>query len=195
MLLLTSINDSVFIAVTGSVDLQCYVSYVDKDSTITPGRQNTLITTAGNTEICSAPAAEIQRNVRGIVIRNEHASGVVVDVRHTDGVTPLTLWKGTLASQEHVSMSADRNWHIYRATGTEDSGISLADVNLEGENKSFIYNASGQLTSISGSTKQIAITYTPSGNISTIQKTYEGSVVTTTLGYNVEGNLESVTVT
>lgn len=195
MLFLTSVLDSVFVTVTGALDLQCHVSFVDKDSNeIVPGRKNTLITTAGDIEICPPASTNIQRNIRGITIRNEHANPTTFSIKHTDGSSPLTLWEGELQNKQTVLMSPDRTWHVYTASGQEDQGISLQDVNLEAEDKSFTYNASGQLTTISGIAKQIAITYTSSGNIQSIQKTYDGTVVTTTLSYNMEGNLDSVSI-
>ena len=195
MLLLTSVNDSVFVYATGTVDLECHVAFVDKDQGITPGRQNTLITASGNTSICSSPPENVQRNVRTIDIKNNAAVTETVCIKHTDGVTPIVIWQGQVASSGSVSMGLDKRWHVYTPSGTVNAGISIQDVVLEGEDKIFSYNASGQLTSISGTSKQIAITYTSSGDISAITKTYDGTSTTTTLSYNLEGNIDAVTIT
>ena len=75
MLLLTSTSDLIQIVTASAADIQVHVSYVDNNAgTVTPGRQNTLISTATTTTVVPSPGSGIQRNVKGLYITNNHAT-------------------------------------------------------------------------------------------------------------------------
>lgn len=117
MLLMTSASDLVrVITDTGTVDIECFASWVDNVSgTITPGRTNTAsITSAVTTTIVAAPGSG-QRSVRHINIHNNHAStacGVIVF--HTDGTNQVDLTPNIiLAASETLVYGENGIWVLY----------------------------------------------------------------------------------
>ena len=70
---------------------------------------------------------------------------------------------------------------------------SLDAVRLDAENKTLVYNGSGQLTNVTGTEVQVVITYNGDGSVNTVAKTSNGQTVTKTLGYT-SGDLTSITV-
>ncbi len=78
MLLLTATTDKFQLVTDAAVTVDVHASYMDNASgVITPGRQNTAITTATTTDIVGAPGASTQRNVKTLTVRNKHASSPV----------------------------------------------------------------------------------------------------------------------
>ena len=71
---------------------------------------------------------------------------------------------------------------------------TLDAVRLDAENKTFSYT-NGDLTSISGTEVQVAITYNQDGTVNTVAKTSNGTTVTKTFAYNAGGDVTSITVT
>jgi hypothetical protein len=105
MLLLTSTSDKLQVITSASGTVKVHASWVDNLSgTITPGRTNTAtISGAATTDVVAAPAASTQRNVKFLVVRNDHATtsnGIVL--QHTDGTNIESIWEGTLAAQEQI---------------------------------------------------------------------------------------------
>lgn len=70
---------------------------------------------------------------------------------------------------------------------------SLDAVRLDAEDKTFTYTG-GQLTAINGAEVQISIAYNGDGTISTVTKTSNGTTVTKAFGYDVNGNLSTITI-
>ena len=93
MIQLTSTSDIVEVIAAGnSVAVTTHASYMDASPyAVTPGRQNTRITTATETTIVSAPAANTQRDLKQIVVHNDNTVGVTVTVQHFDGVSDCVL--------------------------------------------------------------------------------------------------------
>lgn len=105
-------------ASTGNIDVNA--SWVDLNgTTVTPGSTNTVqITTATTTDVVAAPASSTQRNVKGIRIRNAHAStSMVVTVQHTDGTTVSTIVKTTLKTGESMFYEEGSGWVVMDAAG------------------------------------------------------------------------------
>jgi hypothetical protein len=124
MLLLTGTSDLVQVVTSATggsgYGVEVHSSWVDHAAgTITPARTNTAaITTATTTTVVGSPAGSTQRNVRFLSIRNDHATdSCVVEVRHTDGTTAITLWKGTLPAGESVVLDQAGVWYRLDATG------------------------------------------------------------------------------
>ncbi len=119
MLLLTSVTDKLqMIAAAGTIDV--HASYVDYDgSTVTPGRRNTSLSGAGaTTDIVLAPASLSQRNIKVVHIRNKHATtSSAITVQHTDGSTPVELFKCTLLAGEELIYLEGLGFMVYDATG------------------------------------------------------------------------------
>jgi hypothetical protein len=122
MLLLTSTFDLVRLTTgTATSTIEVHTSYVDvSGATITPGRTNTLITTATTTTIVSSPAASTQRNVKAIYCTNNSpGTSCVVGVQHTDGTTLVELIQFVLLPGENLGYREDGSWVHRDAQGAE----------------------------------------------------------------------------
>lgn len=102
MLLLTATTDKLQLVTSVAADVDVHVSYLDHSSgTVTPGRQNTAITTAATTDIVSAPGASTQRNVKMLQVRNkDSADATGVTVVYNQNGTSYELHKVTLSPGE-----------------------------------------------------------------------------------------------
>lgn len=75
MLLLNATTDKFQLVSSAAATLDVHASYVDlSGTTVTPGRQNTAITTATTTDVLAAPGASTTRNLKTLNVRNKHAS-------------------------------------------------------------------------------------------------------------------------
>ena len=117
MILLTSTSDKIQIVTGSSGAVEVHASWVDNASgTITPDRDNAAITTATTTDVVASPGASTQRNVKTLVVRNDHAStSNAVQIQHTDGTTVCTLWSGTLLAQEQIMWVDGVGWRKLNA--------------------------------------------------------------------------------
>lgn len=151
MILLVSTSDKLQLVTDSAVTVDVQANYVDYASgTITPGRKNTLISTAATTDIVLAPAASTSRNVKTLAIRNRHASTPVdVTVQHTDGTNVPELYSCTLQPgdtlqytdetgffvTEGISSGSQQAYYgkLYAARGLCDPNELLRDVqNVQG---------------------------------------------------------------
>jgi hypothetical protein len=150
MLLLASTSDKVQIVTDAAVTVDVHASYVDySGSTVTPGRKNTLISTATTTDVVAAPGASTTRNVKAMEIRNRHASlPVTVTVKHTDGTTVVELYSVALLPGHSLQFLEETGFFdtagasspalpyygkIYAARGACDPNELLRDVqNVQG---------------------------------------------------------------
>lgn len=118
MILLTSITDLIQIVTGGTQIIDVHASWVDLNSSsavVTPGRQNTIISTAATTTVVPVPAATVFRNLKTLIIENTDAAVAdTVTVKHTDGTNVVTL----------ISLSLLPG---YVLTWTEEVGWSLTD--------------------------------------------------------------------
>jgi hypothetical protein len=99
MLLLTSVNDLLQIALSTAGPVDVHTSWVDTvtaTGSITPGRTNIAAISAGLTVVVSAPVAGAQRNVKTLHIRNKSAAPCQVIVMHSDGTNTEHLYDTTL---------------------------------------------------------------------------------------------------
>lgn len=122
MLLLTSTSDVLrVITSAAATSIEVHASYVDiSGSTITPGRTNTLITTATTTTVVGSPAASTQRNVKGLYIANNSAgTNVEVAVAHFDGTTAVELMQFVLLPGENMTLNDEGAWRHRDRTGAE----------------------------------------------------------------------------
>ena len=120
MLLLTSTSDVIRIVTASAVStIGVHASWADNASgTISLGRTNTAITTAATTTIVAAPGASTQRNVKTLLISNNHASSACfITVQHFDGVTSVDLDAVTLLAQESLVLQETGVLLHYDATG------------------------------------------------------------------------------
>lgn len=102
MLILADTNDKIQVTTSAAVTVDVHATFADlSGTTVTPGKQNTAITTATTTDIVASPAASTYRTVQSLFIRNKHASSPVdVTVIYDDNATDYELHKETLNAGE-----------------------------------------------------------------------------------------------
>lgn len=129
MLLLTSTSDVVRIVTGAASDIHVHASYMDNASgTITPGRANTLITTATTTTVVSAPGSSTQRNVKNLTITNNSGSSPTsIAVEHFNGTTASELIQVDLLPGENLLLDAIGNWSHRDAQGGLYPAVQIVD--------------------------------------------------------------------
>lgn len=122
MLLLNSTAD-VLRLVTGAAanSIDVHASYVDLNgTTITPGRLNSVITTATTTTVVPSPGAGTTRNVKGLYVTNDSAgTSCTVAVEHFDGTNAVELMQFVLLPGENMGYREDGSWIHRDANGAE----------------------------------------------------------------------------
>lgn len=122
MLLLNSTSDAVRLVTSAAANsIDVHVSWMDTNgTTVTPGRQNTVITTATTTVICPSPGSGVTRNVRGIYATNDSAgTSCTVAIEHTDGTNVVELMQFILLPGENLGYREDGSWVHRDANGAE----------------------------------------------------------------------------
>ena len=114
MLLLTSTADLLQVITSAASTIDVHASWVDTNvgtGAISPGRTNTVISTATTTTVVASPAASVQRNAKSIYIYNNHATVACdVTVQHTDGTTIAQLYKTTLNPGGMAQFTDQQGW-------------------------------------------------------------------------------------
>ena len=113
MLLLTSTSDLVRVVTSAAANsIDCHASWMDTNgTTVTPGRQNTVITTATTTTVVPSPGAGVYRNLKGLYITNDSTgTSCSVAVEHTDGTNTVELIQFILLPGENLGYREDGSW-------------------------------------------------------------------------------------
>lgn len=114
MILLTSTSDKISLTTTDIGNIQVQASYVDlSGTTVTPGRLNTIITTATTTDIVASPASSTQRNVKFLSVFNNSSEINKITVLHTDGTTTVDLYQVSLPSCATALYLDGQGWTLY----------------------------------------------------------------------------------
>jgi len=119
MILLTSISDLLqLVTGTAVATIYTHASYVDYDgTTVTPGRLNGALTGAATNTLVGSPTGTNKRNVKGITVRNAHASSTeLITIQHYDGSITVELFKYLLLAGETLQYF-DGQWSIMDAAG------------------------------------------------------------------------------
>ena len=121
MIILASTYDLIRVVTSHAAQVEVHASFVDlSGTTVTPGRTNTLITTATTTTIVASPAASTVRNIKHLNITNDHASqSCIVTVEHSDGTTIIELMSFTLLPGENMILNEEGRWAHRDAQGAE----------------------------------------------------------------------------
>lgn len=121
MIILASTADLIRVITSHAASIEVHASFVDLNgTTVTPGRTNTLITTATIRTIVGSPGASTVRNVKHLNITNDHASqSCNVTVEHSDGTTIVELMQFTLLPGENMILNAEGRWAHRDAQGAE----------------------------------------------------------------------------
>lgn len=121
MLILASTSDIIRVITGSASQIEVHASYADwNGTTVTPGRSNTIITTATTTTVVASPGSGVQRNVRHLNVTNDHASAsCVVSVEHSDGTTIVELMSFVLLPGENMIFGEEGRWAHRDANGAE----------------------------------------------------------------------------
>lgn len=128
MLLLNSTSDVVRIVTSAAANsIDVHASWVDlSGSTVTPGRLNTVITTATTTTVVTSPAASTTRNLKGLYVTNDSTgTSCVVSVEHFDGTNTVEIIAFTLLPGENMGYREDGSWVHRDAQGAEYPAMGL----------------------------------------------------------------------
>ena len=121
MIILSSTLDLIRVVTSHAAQIEVHTSWVDlAGSTVTPGRTNTLITTATTTTIVGSPASGAVRNLKHLNITNDHTNqSCIVTVEHSDGTTIIELMAFTLLPGENMVFNEEGRWAHRDAQGAE----------------------------------------------------------------------------
>lgn len=87
---------------------------------VTPGRQNTVITTATTTTVVPSPGSGVTRNLKGLYITNDSpGTNCTITVEHTDGTNAVELISFVLLPGENLGYREDGSWVHRDAAGAE----------------------------------------------------------------------------
>lgn len=121
MLLLTAAADHVEVQTYSASDIEVHASYMDNNAgTFTPGRSNVASITTATVTNAVTGSSSIQRNVKHLNIRNNHASAeCLVAVRHLDNDSGNTaeLIECNLLPGETLIFDALGKWTHYTSNG------------------------------------------------------------------------------
>jgi hypothetical protein len=118
MILLASTSDLLRVVTSSTSALDVHASWVDLNgTTVTPGRTNTLISTATTTTIVASPAASTYRTVKALTIRNRGVATNVVTVLHSDGTNIPELIEATLAPDTSLQYHEAAGWWVTDTQG------------------------------------------------------------------------------
>lgn len=112
MLLLTLTTDKLKVVTDAAVTVDVHASFIDYAAgTVTPGKQNTAISTAATTDIVAAPGASTQRNVKTLNLRNKSTSANVgVTIQYDANGTVYDLHGATLRPGETLEYIEGVGW-------------------------------------------------------------------------------------
>ena len=121
MIILASTSDLIRCVTSHAATIEVHASFVDLNgTTVTPGRTNTLISTATTTTIVGSPAASTARNIKHLNITNDHTSqSCSVTVEHSDGTTVIELMQFVLLPGENMILNEEGRWAHRDAQGAE----------------------------------------------------------------------------
>lgn len=160
MLLLTSTSDLLTLITGSALNTDVHISWMDYQSAtgaelVTPGRTNTLITTAATTTILAAPGdATTFRSVKQITIRNRGVAANSITVKHTDGSHNVELINVVLSPGDSLLYTDHAGWFVINAVG---AFVSAGSPTLLAAKIDF--SASGNTTIVAGVATQIVKVY------------------------------------
>jgi len=119
MLLLCLTTDKLQFTTSAAVTVDVHASFVDlSGTTVTPGKQNTAITTATTTDIVAAPGASTVRNIQTITARNKGSGNVDVTLVFNQNGTSFELHKVTLLPGQALAFLDGVGFIVLPATGS-----------------------------------------------------------------------------
>lgn len=215
MLLLASTSDLLRIITGSAITIDVHASWVDMSgSTITPGRTNTLISTATTTTVVGSPAASTYRTVKTLTARNRHATTACdVTVVHSDGTNVPELVKVTLSAGDALHYDEHNGFTVRDSLGrikSRSDGLVAAAVNTlntvtlasDVTNNNVLANTIADVTGLSFSVTagetywfEFVIAYTAAATTTGSRWSINGPGSPTLLNYRSEYTLTSTSVT
>ena len=133
MIILASTSDLLRIVTSHAATIEVHASYMDVNLTtevVTPGRTNTIVSTATTATVLGSPAASTARNIKHLNITNNHASqSCNVNVVHTDGTTAVELMAFTLLPNENMILNEEGRWAHRDSQGAEYPPAGMGSYN------------------------------------------------------------------
>ncbi len=125
MIILQS-TDLLRVITSAAVNTDVHASYVDGLASITPGRLNTLITTATATTIVGPPAAGAFRTVKHVSIRNRGTTlSQTVTVVHSDGTNVAEIVSHILTPGSGLFYEEGNGWRL-----ETNSNLTTPDIQI-----------------------------------------------------------------
>ena len=202
-MILASTSDIIRLVTSSAADIHVQASWADiTATTFTPGRTNTLVTSAANTTIVGSPgSASTQRQIKTLSISNRHASTPnTVSVQLYDGSIYTTVFSATLVAGEQLQYNGS-TWAAFDANGNiqESTGIAAvgSDTQIQfndggsviGADADFTWNKTTNTLGLNGTNTGLqlqAITAEPgaqsSGLLRVYAKTISGKVMVKQVG-------------
>lgn len=121
------------VTASGVSTIHMYAAWADMTTTaLTPGASDAQVTTATTTVLVAAPGASTQRQIKGLSIRNSHASSSnAITVEFFDGATATQLIQYTLLAGETLQWGEDENFRVIDASGqVKGAVVANAGTNL-----------------------------------------------------------------
>lgn len=121
------------VTASGVSTIHMYAAWADMTTTaLTPGNSDAQVTTATTTVLVAAPGASTQRQIKGLSIRNSHASSSnLITVQFYDGATATELIAYTLLAGETLQWGEDENFRVIDASGQVKGAVTAnAGTNL-----------------------------------------------------------------
>lgn len=134
MLLLASTSDLLRVVTSAAVSTDVHASWLDLNAgTVTPGRTNTLITTATTTSVVASPGSGVYRTVKTLCVRNKHATTAqTATVVHTDGTNAVELVSVVLSAGDALHYDENNGFTVRDSLGrikSRSDGLVSAAVN------------------------------------------------------------------
>ena len=121
------------VTASGVTTIHMYAAWADITTTaLTPGASDAQVTTATTTVLVAAPGASTQRQIKGLSIRNSHASSSnAITVEFFDGAAATQLIQYTLLAGETLQWGEDENFRVIDASGqVKGAVVANAGTNL-----------------------------------------------------------------
>ena len=118
-MILSATTQSLSLTTSSSSEIDVSVSFVTlTDTDITPNSQESQITSATSTTICSAPGSSSQRQIKCITVLNAGAASNALSIHKLDGAATTTIYRTTLQAGQSAVYSIDGGWQRFDSNGT-----------------------------------------------------------------------------
>jgi hypothetical protein len=118
VILLASTSDLLRVVTSSTSAVDVHASWVDLNgTTVTPGRTNTLISSATTTTVVGSPASSTYRTVKALTVRNRGVATNVVTILHSDGTSIPELIEATLGPDTSLQYHEAAGWWVTDAQG------------------------------------------------------------------------------